>query len=263
VSKNSQDLLDDLIQLHKDKPEFTELYLKKMAVTNFGAGHETLASTLTAVLSMFGTHPDIQEQSRQEIIAHHTNTNANPPSFSAAAANLPLTHAVIRESMRLYPVIAMSLPRRVPNSPLHIHGYTIPSGTTVGCNPVALHRNEDICGPHGDSFEPARWLNDGTRDDECSLRTRTLERYNLSWGGGSRTCPGKYLAELIVLKVVTRLVEEFEVRANVPPDADCPSYFLSMLTGVRASFLPRTQTDAEGALSARKRRTGVREVIGL
>ena len=239
-----------------------------MAVTNFGAGHETLASTLTAVLSMFGTHPDIQEQSRQEIETHRAETQATPPSFSAAAANLPFTHAVIRESMRLYPVIAMSLPRRVPNSPLYIHGYTIPSGTTVGCNPVALQRNEDICGPHGDSFQPTRWLNDASSDDDCSLRTRTLERYNLNWGGGSRTCPGRYLAELIVLKVVIRLVEEFEVTANVPPDAGRPSYFLSMLTGVRARLLPRhclprTQAGGEGDKSARRRRTGLREDTGF
>lgn len=266
ASNNNQDLLGDLIQLHKDKPDFTELYLKKMAITNFGAGHETLASTLTAVLSMLGTHQDIQERARQEIKAHAA-ADGKLPGFSITSAALPYTRAVIREAMRLYPVITMGLPRRVPSTstPLHLHGYLIPSGTTVACSPVALHRNKDICGPHGDEFEPTRWL-EGDDDDGDASRTRVLERYSLNWGGGSRSCPGRYLAELIVLKTVAQLVNDFEIRASVPPDASRPSYFLSMLTGVSVRFLASPSLAGgggeENAKSATRRHTGARERNG-
>lgn len=244
--RNDNDLLDDLIQLHKDKPEFTELYLKKMAITNFGAGHETLASTLTAVMSMLGTHPAVQERARREIKAHAA-ADGKPSSFSSASTNLPYTRAVIREAMRLYPVITMGLPRRVPAAPLHLHGYLIPSGTTVGCNPAALHRNEDICGPRGDEFDPMRWLESNDDSDAPrNSRAATLERYSLNWGGGSRSCPGRYLAELIVLKTVARLLPDLDIRTTVPQDASVPSYFLSMLTGVSVQFLPRPRLADSG-----------------
>lgn len=232
------DLLTDLINLHKEKPEFKELYLRKMAITNFGAGHETLASTLTAVMAMLGTHPAVQAAARQEILSHKATKSQNTDSHASYtdALELAYTRAVIREAMRLYPVISMSLPRVVPldGGGLRLHGFCIPPGTTVGCNPVALHRNPDICGPDPDAFDPRRWI-----DDINEARVRALERYSLNWGGGSRTCPGRHVAEMIVLKCVVRLLERFEVRAAVPPEEEQgPTYFLAMLTGVSARFLP-------------------------
>ncbi|EJP65064.1 Cytochrome P450 CYP528A4 [Beauveria bassiana ARSEF 2860] len=239
TSSQREDLLTDLINLHKDKPEFTESYLRKMAITNFGAGHETLASTLIAIMAMLGTHPEAQATATHEIRCQNAAKSRKPGSniSYADALELVYTRAVIREAMRLYPVISMSLPRVVPlhGSGLQLSGLRIPPGATVGCNPVSLHRNEDICGPDPDKFDPRRWLaGSGTPDN-----IRALERYSLSWGGGSRTCPGRHVAEMIVLKCVVRLLDRFEVRAAVPPPEDQgPTYFLAMLTGVRASFVP-------------------------
>ncbi|PNY24985.1 Pisatin demethylase [Tolypocladium capitatum] len=226
-----QDLLADLIQLHKDKPEFNETYLKKMAVTNFGAGHETMASTLTSVLAMIGSHPRTQMQVTREV--------RNAPGGVAAyghAAKLPYTRAATKEAMRLYPVLAMSLPRKAPADGLHVHGRWIPPNTTVGCNPVALHRNEAIFGPHAEAFDPTRWLLSAETSAE---RLRMRERYSLAWGGGARTCPGRNLAELVVFKVVAGLLARFDVEVTtMPPEEAQRTYFLSMLTGVKVKFLP-------------------------
>ncbi|KAK5996914.1 Cytochrome P450 monooxygenase sdnT [Cladobotryum mycophilum] len=226
-----QDLLADLIQLHKEKPEFTEMYLRKMAVTNFGAGHETMASTLTSIVAMIGTHANVQKRVAEEV------RSLNDPASCANASNLPYMRAAAREAMRLNPVLSMSLPRLVPGSGLQLHGYFIPGDTTVGCNPVALHRNEEIIGPDPDSYDPDRWL-DADLDE-----VRVMERYNLNWGGGARTCPGKNLAEMVVYKVVPALLTHFDVEVTLPPESDRPSYFLSMMSGVKARFQPVDKTD--------------------
>ncbi|KAL7823123.1 cytochrome P450 [Trichoderma gracile] len=223
---NRADLLADLIQLHKDKPDFTENYLRKMAMTNFGAGHETMASTLTSIFTMIGTHDEVQRRVRQEV------RSATDASSYAGTLQLQYMRAAAREAMRLHPVLSMSLPRRVPDAGAHIHGHFIPGGTTVGCNPVALHRNADIVtGPDPDAYDPDRWL--GGESSE----TRLMERYSLNWGGGPRTCPGKNLAEMVVYKVVSALFERFDVEVAVPQKVGQPSYFLSMITGVKARFL--------------------------
>ncbi|KAF4966245.1 hypothetical protein FSARC_6044 [Fusarium sarcochroum] len=222
-----QDLLADLIELHKSKPDFTDTYLRKMAMTNFGAGHETMASTLTSIVALLGSHQDIQAQVSGEVLETTESTQYS------MASRLPVTQSLIKEAKRLYPVISMSLPRKVPTGGLHLHGYYFPPNTTVGCNPVALHRNTDIFGSDSNLFNPARWL---TADPDIA---RNMERVSLSWGGGSRTCPGRHLAELVVFKVIPALVKEFRIEVVLPPEDESHSYFLSMLTGVKARFIER------------------------
>ena len=231
VASGHNDLTSDLISLYKEKPEFNSGWLRKMIVTNFGAGHETMASTLTSVMAMLGTHDDVAQTLSEEI--HQT---ADSRRFTVAS-RMPYTQAVIKECKRIRPVLAMSLPRRVPEQGLALHGYYFPPGTTVGCSPVALHRNEEICGPDPDAFKPQRWL-----DEES--RAKEMEVYSLAWGGGARSCPGRHLAELIVDKTVTALLAEFDIVADVPPEEEMPSYFLSMMTGVTARFIPKGEKES-------------------
>ncbi|RMJ10832.1 hypothetical protein CDV36_009537 [Fusarium kuroshium] len=227
-----QDLLTDLIRLHKVRPDFTDNYLRKMAVTNFGAGHETMASTLTSIIAVLGSHQGVQAQVSQEVLA------TTDPSQYSTATRLPIMQALIKEVKRLYPVISMSLPRKVPNGGLHLHSFYLPPDTTVGCNPVALHRNTDVFGPDSHLFNIDRWLN---ADPDTA---RNMERVSLSWGGGSRSCPGRHLAELVVFKAVPALVKEFRIESVLPPEDEHRSYFLSMLTGVKTRFIERQPADS-------------------
>ncbi|KAG9249767.1 cytochrome P450 [Emericellopsis atlantica] len=220
------DLAADLVQLHQDRPEFTEAYLRKMIMTNFGAGHETMASTLTSLMTALGEHPEVQQQ-----LADELRQLNRYPSYDQADKT-PILHAVLKESRRLYPVVSMALPRVVPGSGARLHGYDIPAGTTVGCNPIALHRNPDVCGPDPATFEPSRWLGD-------EQRAKTMDMYSLGWGGGARSCPGRHLAEMMVWKMAVVLLREFEICVQAPAEEEMPSYFLSIMTGVKARFQRR------------------------
>ncbi|KAI7927357.1 hypothetical protein M0657_003002 [Pyricularia oryzae] len=225
-----RDLMADLVQLHKERPEFNGTYLHRMAITNFGAGHETTTSALTSVLAMLGTHLDIQARMADELV--NSRGTENEMASKDSSPRMPLTQAAIKEAQRLYPVIGMALPRRVPDGGVRIGDDFLPAGTTVGCNPVSLHRNKDIFGPDADIYNPERWLTD-------DKRAKTMERNNLTWGGGARTCPGKNLAEIILYKTIERLVHDFEVVCKLPPDEEICYYFMAMLTGVKVRFLER------------------------
>lgn len=228
------DLLTDLLQLHKERPEFTETYLRRLAVTNFGAGHETMCAALTSVMAMIGSHPEVHKKVTEEV---RDTPNVMPYDH---AVRLRYTQASIKEAQRLHPVIGMSLSRKVPAGGLSLHGHYLPAGTTVGCNPAALHRNVDIFGTDADRYNPDRWLQESSTD-----QVRTMERNNLTWGGGSRTCPGRHLAELIVSKIVPALLKEFDVEiTSMPAEDEMPCYFMAMLTGVRARFIPVGSKDS-------------------
>jgi cytochrome P450 len=218
--------LADLIQLHKDKPEFTEGYLRRMAMTNFGAGHETVTSALTSTFAMIGSHPDVQGLVLEESLSAPETIDYDSTTL------LPYTQASIKEAQRLYPTIGMSLPRKVPEGGLRVHGYFFPPGTTVGCNPVSLHRNPEIFGPDSDLYLPDRWLG-------CETDVKVMERHNLTWGSGARACPGRQLAEMLLYKIVPSLVREFEIEAAMPSEDEMPYYFMAILTGVKVRFKTR------------------------
>ncbi|KAJ4391520.1 hypothetical protein N0V93_005138 [Gnomoniopsis smithogilvyi] len=220
-----KDIMTDLIQLSKSRPEFNEHYLRRMAMSNFGAGHETLTSTLVSAFAMIGSHSATQAR-----VAKEARQSSGPLSYEAAS-QLHFTQASIKEAQRLHPVIGMSLPRKVPEGGMEIHGLHIPSGTTVGCNPVSLHRTPEIFGQDAEVYRPERWLDETTRKD--------LDRFNLIYGGGARTCPGRYLAEMLVGKIVPVIIRHFDIEVTIPPEEDMPFYFMAMLTGVKARFIAR------------------------
>ncbi|OLN89016.1 Pisatin demethylase 20 [Colletotrichum chlorophyti] len=229
VSKNDRkdDLLTDLIQLHRDRPEFSETYLRRMAMTNFGAGHETMCSALTSIMAMLGSHPEVQRRAADEV-----RTAVDDPKAYDNAIRLDFTQAAIKEAQRLHPVLGMSLPRTVPAEGLAVHDRFFPPGTTVGCNPVSLHRNTAIFGQDAEDFIPDRWL-DENRD------LKAMERFNLTWGGGGRMCPGRHFAELVVYKTIPALLEHFDVEVTMPAEAEIEYYFMAMITGAKARFMPR------------------------
>jgi cytochrome P450 len=95
-----------------------------------------------------------------------------------------------------------------------------------------LHRNSEVFGPNADDYLPERWLAD---DAEA---VRAMERYNLTWGGGTRMCPGRHLAEMVLYKVVPALIREFDIDVVVMPrEEDVKYYFMAMLTGVKVRFV--------------------------
>ena len=229
-----QDLMNDLIELKASRPEFSDTHLRRMAMTNFGAGHETMTSALTAALAMIGTHPGVQERVAKEV--HDT-----PEAIAFEdAKRLTYTLACIQEAQRLHPAIGMSLPRKVPIGGLRVDGHFFPPGTTVGCNPVSFHRNRDIFGEDAESFRPDRWL---TADEPAR---KALRQYTLTWGGGPRMCPGRRLAEMVIYKVVPSLLREFNLDVAMPPETDIRYYFVAMLTGVKVRFVPRNEEAHRG-----------------
>lgn len=187
---DKQDLLAELIELHRTKPEFKEIYLRRMAMTNLGAGHETLCSALTSIVTMVGAHPDVQRK-----IAEASEQSPHALDGDGPLCLPPYIEACIKEAQRLYPVIGMSLPRRVPAQGLRIQDHYFPPGTTVGCNPVSLHRNEDIFGEDAMMFHPERWL--GSDPAHGGADAKTMQRYNLTWGEEHGLAPASIWPSLL------------------------------------------------------------------
>lgn len=97
--------------------------------------------------------------------------------------DLPYLDAVVKEGLRLFPPIPMSLPRYVPEGGRNVAGYTLPAGNIVSCQAYSLHLlNPDVF-PDPEKFLPDRWL----QAEGASDRNRLF----FSFGAGGRGCIGK------------------------------------------------------------------------
>lgn len=96
---------------------------------------------------------------------------------------LPYLHAVLEESLRIYPPASLALGRIVPHGGSVINGKTIPAGTGVGISAwAASHSEHNFVDP--DAFVPERWLGDKrfAKDDKQASQPFSV---------GGRNCVGK------------------------------------------------------------------------
>ncbi|KAK1236892.1 hypothetical protein MKX08_007840, partial [Trichoderma sp. CBMAI-0020] len=233
--ENGQDLMEQLLAIHAKKPKFGLDYARGMAGSSVAAGHDTTGSSLVSILCRICTNPDLQRRVEQECRGERM-----PLAFEDKPSTI--TSACVREAMRLQHVTNISLSRVAPRNGLHLHGYFFPEGTVLGVNPTSFARNKDLFGPDAGEFKPERWLS----GDEDHLRT--LERYNLLFGGQSRSCPGQNLARLIIGWVVPRLFRDFDIEVKAPEGAfdNYPPQFWTMLSGSKIKFVPRQDPQVPG-----------------
>lgn len=91
--------------------------------------------------------------------------------------------AVIKEGLRLFPPIPMSLPRYVPQEGRTISGYQLPGKSIVSCQAYSIHlMNADVF-PAPSEFTPERWLEKEGEMDR--------NRLFFAFAAGGRGCIGK------------------------------------------------------------------------
>lgn len=102
-----------------------------MCFTNFGAGVETTAVTVSALINHIVSHPGCQGKVQAELdAAKRAGRLSYPPKLREMKDHLPYLSACLSESMRLHHVIGMPLPRVVPEGGCTLDGYEIPAGVS-------------------------------------------------------------------------------------------------------------------------------------
>jgi cytochrome P450 len=91
--------------------------------------------------------------------------------------------AVIKEALRCFPPIPMSLPRYVPEGGRMIDGYFIPAHAIVSVQPYTVHRVNGEVFHEPDRFLPDRWL-----AEEGAMERN---RHFFAFATGGRGCIGK------------------------------------------------------------------------
>lgn len=197
------DFVSKFVAAHNENPEkITGADLQMICFSNIAAGSDTTAISLSSVLYQPIKHPESFRDLREEIdTAAREGRIDDPVTFKQAQEHLPFLQAVIKEATRLHPAVGLGLQRVVPAGGAELAGRYFPAGTTVGINPWVAHRNQRHFGKDADIWRPERWMENGSGD---------LEKYNLTFGMGSRTCVGKNISLLEMTKLIPQLVRSFD-----------------------------------------------------
>jgi len=173
------DVLSTLISARDEDGEpMSDQELRDELMTLLLAGHETTATSLAWAVERLVRHPGGLERL------------ADDPEY---------TEAVVKEVLRLRPVVALVLRRLL--EPMTLGGYDLPAGTTVGPCIVLVHRREDVY-PEPDAFRPERFL-------DSPPGTYTW----IPFGGGVRRCLGAAFAQVEMQVVLQTLAESVRLEA--------------------------------------------------
>lgn len=195
-------ILDKFLDANDSNPAyFTDAHITMGLGANVTAGSDTTSTTTAWALYYLIKNPECMAKLRDEInMAKKENTG---PISMRKAQTMTYLNAVIDETLRLFPQTGFGLPRVVPPEGAEICGHFFPGGSVVSINAWAIHYDEENFFD-AESFVPERWL---TSDPAAKER---MNQAYLPFGLGSRTCIGRNIASLVMLKTLPQLVDKFD-----------------------------------------------------
>ncbi len=170
-----------------------------------GAGSESTATAMSGAIFLLLTHNSVYARLIQEIRSAHA---AEKDITLASTHQLKYLDAVITETLRMYPPVAITLPRQVPTNGEMIAGEFVPPGTTVGVHHYSTyHHPSNFYQPA--AFLPERWL-PGSRD--APPFANDSKDCMQPFSAGPRNCLGKNIAKAEVRLLLAKLLFRFDWR---------------------------------------------------
>jgi len=191
--KKHNDLLDMLMSTrYEDSGEAMgqEQMIDEILVLLF-AGHETTANTLSWLLYLLASHPEV---------AGKLKTDAGKISVFDSPKN-EYFNAVISEGMRMYPAAWMT--ERVSLSDDQFNGFSFPKGTIIIPFFYGLHRNKDY------------WVEESRFNPERFMFSDPAQRKKVKnffpFGAGPRMCIGNNFAMTEMSFILHSFLSSFEI----------------------------------------------------
>ncbi|XP_031102513.1 cytochrome P450 CYP82D47-like [Ipomoea triloba] len=173
--------------------------IKATVLSMLQDGSETFSVHFIWILSLLLKNREALERLQEEIDA---NVGRERWVEDSDIKNLPYLHAVVKETLRLYPPAPFLVPHEAIED-CTIGGYHIPKGTQLYVNVWKLHRDPQVW-PDPEKFSPERFL---TNPEDSGAHNRQFQF--VPFGFGRRSCPGMLYATQITHLAVARLVQGF------------------------------------------------------
>ncbi|CAH1382167.1 unnamed protein product [Tenebrio molitor] len=195
-SNKRKAFLDLLIEFSTGDNKLTDEEIRDEVNTFMVAGSDTTASSISFTLLLLGMHPDVQEKVYEEIV------NVVGLERLVQPQDLPLleyTERVIKESLRLFPVGAISVRNLTEDLPLE-DDLVLPKGSSVALGFMRVHRDPKYW-PDPLKFEPDRFLSTSSTRHPFTF---------IPFAGGSRNCIGPKYAMMSMKSLLAMTLRKFK-----------------------------------------------------
>ncbi|KAJ4973648.1 hypothetical protein NE237_006822 [Protea cynaroides] len=218
----SKDFLEILLKFKQQedgKAALSMKQLKALLLDVKSGGTDTTTTTLEWVFAEMMQNPNVMRKAQEELDKVVGMSNKVEESHISM---LPYLNAVVKETLRLHPVIPLLVPH-CPSQSCTIGRFTIPKGTNVFLNVWKIHRDPEAWEDPSE-FLPERFLRDNNGYDYKG------NNFNyLPFGSGRRICAGISLAERMSMYMLATLLHSFEWKLLENAELDLSDEFGLML----------------------------------
>ena len=221
------------------------------AVTLLFAGQDTSAATLSWTMHLLSLHPSIQEKLAMEIRekCQHNRCSDDGLFTKDFVMNLPYLDAVVKESMRLYPVAPyiirnLTQDTSIPPEDSDDTGIStvLPKGSLTLVSIYALHRNPKFWHRAND-FVPDRWIDLKLKNLDEGQRSGAF----MPFAYGPRNCVGQDVARVVLRIFLARIVSKWVIidKHGIAKAKEMQVGFTVLPSGgVHLRLQPRPSTEA-------------------
>ncbi|XP_030523113.1 xanthotoxin 5-hydroxylase CYP82C4-like [Rhodamnia argentea] len=195
-------------------------------------GNDTTVLTLTWALSLLLNNHHSLERAQDELdvqVGEHRQVEESD------IKNLTYLQAIVKETLRLYPVLPLSVQREAMED-CTVAGFHVPAGTRLMVNLWKLQRDPRIWSRASD-FQPERFLTDHVHVD---VRGHSFEY--IPFGSGRRMCPGVSFGLQVVQLILARLLHAFKLERISGSEVDMsesPGLTMPRATPLEVVLTPR------------------------
>ena len=202
------DLLSHFVAMHA---RYDLMDDKQIAISTSGnliAGGLSPGSSFNSLCHYLATHPESQDRLYEELLEAHVTL----PAAFEKVSRLPYLEGVVKEAYRLHTSSSFSLERVTGPAGLDLpDGTHIPPGSKIGSPSQFINQDSTAFGADADQYKPERWMQGKDETFEhWEERRKLMDRTELTFGQGSRTCIGKNIAALEIFKAVATLMAQFK-----------------------------------------------------
>ncbi|KAL2321218.1 hypothetical protein Fmac_030187 [Flemingia macrophylla] len=215
-SGHSKDFVDILlsimhqpVNLHEQESGIDKTNIKAIILDMISAAFDTSSVLIEWAMSELLKHPMVMKRLQEEL---NNEVGKNRQVHESDLAKLPFLNMVVKETLRLYPVGPLLVPRESLED-ITINGYFIKKKSRILVNVWAIGRDPKVWSDNAERFYPERFENN-------NIDIRGHDFQLLPFGSGRRGCPGIQLGLATVGLVLAQLVHCFnwELPFGMSPD---------------------------------------------